>query len=265
MLHVGVDPVEEPADGDIRHVADALGDRLHILHAHLPHDRHVIAGRNRLDAFFNLVVDASGTLRAADNEHGLLARRKFGRTGKRIAIGQLAHRVSEHHALFCGEELRRGIGGDENRLRIARPDLVRDPRHRILFLQVDRDSETAGSHHDGQRHIAAGSDDHVGVHLLHDALRAHQRLRKLEGKCQILEERAAVQRFRRDIFIRPVGRHETFLHGILATRKRDIRVAHLLQAFGNRHRREDMATGATAYKQELFHDSALVISKPPNV
>ena len=73
-----------------------------------------------------------------------------------------------------------------------------------------------------------------------------------------------MQRFRRDIFIRPVGSHKALFHGVLATCERDVRIPLLLEAFGNRDCRENVATGATAYKQELFHSSVLINSKPLN-
>ena len=265
MLHVGIDSIEEAADSDIRHIAHASGDGVHVLHAHLPHDAHVVTGGNPLDAFFDFRIDAGSTLRTTYDEHGFLAFRKFGRTGKRIAIGQLAHRVSEHHAPSRGEELRRIFGSHENSLSITGTELVRNAGNRILFLQVDGNAERTRGKHNRERNVTAGSDDHIGVHLLHDALRAHQRLRKLEGKRQVLEERPAVQRFGRDVFIGPVASHQAFFHRILTAGKRNVRHAHFLEALGNSYCREDVATGATAYKQELFHVSVLAISNPPNV
>ena len=62
-----------------------------------------------------------------------------------------------------------------------------------------------------------------------------------------------MQRNRRDEFIRPVLRHQTFFHGVLASREHDVFYAHLLEAFRNRYGRENMASSATTYKKELFH------------
>ena len=70
-----------------------------------------------------------------------------------------------------------------------------------------------------------------------------------------------MQRNRRNIFVRPVLCHKAFFHRILTARKSNLSDTHLLQTLGNSHCRENVATRATANKEELFHIELLLVLK----
>ena len=70
-----------------------------------------------------------------------------------------------------------------------------------------------------------------------------------------------MQRNCRNIFVRPIFRHQAFFHRILTASKSNVSHAHFLEAVCNSYGRENMATGSTAYEKELLHTPLLVNSK----